>query len=391
VTRPIPLSPIDHVFTGRGSYPLEFVFAYEREQDAARLLGSLRRALAHFPAVASRLVRDAGGGYCLLPSPDGFSFTEARSGETFASVASRTSFVDPVETVEGEPLARFRLTQTASGSVLGVSLSHAVVDGFSFFYFLSGWSRLHRGLPCPPPVDARETLAASGPAVPAPEDVEAFRLATGLVLDAPRPATERAALRWTRRVFAKAELKALLGEAQAACPVRLSHNDVVSAWLWRDHASAWIAPCEERAYLNCPVDVRRVVPGFPETYFGCAVAVAGVSTPAAGLREQPLHALARLVRDAVAAVDAERLRGSLAVLDALRRRDGVAAFERVHVVHPRAGLLVTNLSRLPVRQVEFDAGPPAAFDILAPAERCAIVLPAEDGLDVRICEPHAGA
>jgi hypothetical protein len=43
------------------------------------------------------------------------------------------------------------------------------------------------------------------------------------------------------------------------------------------------------------------------------------------------------------------------------------------VVHPRAGLLVTNLSRLPVREIVFDAGPPVAF--------------AEDGLDVRICLP----
>ena len=41
--------------------------------------------------------------------------------------------------------------------------------------------------------------------------------------------------------------------------------------------------------------------------------------------------------------------------------------------------------------VSYDAGPPVAFDILAPVERCAVVLPAEDGLDVRICLPVACA
>ena len=68
---------------------------------------------------------------------------------------------------------------------------------------------------------------------------------------------------------------------------------------------------------------------------------------------------------------------TLLVIDRLRRQQGLAAFERLHVVHPPAGLLVTNLSRLPVREIVFDAGPPVAFDILAPAERCAVVLPAE--------------
>ena len=42
-----------------------------------------------------------------------------------------------------------------------------------------------------------------------------------------------------------------------------------------------------------------------------------------------------------------------------------------------------------MREIVFDAGPPVAYDILAPAERCAVVLPAEDGLDVRICLPVA--
>jgi hypothetical protein len=77
------------------------------------------------------------------------------------------------------------------------------------------------------------------------------------------------------------------------------------------------------------------------------------------------------------------------IIERLQRQDGLAALERLHVVHPRAGLLVTNLSRLPVREIVFDAGPPVAFDILAPAERCAVVLPAEDGLDVRVCMPLA--
>ncbi len=147
----------------------------------------------------------------------------------------------------------------------------------------------------------------------------------------------------------------------------------------------WADATESTAFLSCPVDLRRVLPGFPPTYFGCAVAMANASIERERLATASSTELARRVRDAVAAVDETRARRSLKAIDRLRRQEGLAVLERLHVVHPRAGLLVTNLSRLPVREVVFDAGPPVAFDILAPVERCAVVLPAEDGLDVRIC------
>ncbi len=63
--------------------------------------------------------------------------------------------------------------------------------------------------------------------------------------------------------------------------------------------------------------------------------------------------------------------------------------EETHVIHPDRGLLVTNLSRLPVHEIEFDAGPPVRFAILTPAERGAVVLPAGDGVEIRVCLPSS--
>ncbi len=385
----IPLSPIDLVFTGRGAYPLEFVFAYEGRIEPGRLEESLRRTLALFPAAGSRLVPYESA-FALLPSPEGWTFAVGAAGGSFADTPERHAFADPVETVEGAPLLRVRLTETPGGSVLGVSVSHAIVDGFSYFYLLSAWSRVFHGREVPTPHLERARLApprdAGGGTVSA-LDPEAIHEGCGLFLDARRPAIPRDRLRWTRRVFPREELRALLGEAQAGCPVRLSHNDVVAAWLWREHVPSWTDPAEPAAFVSCPVDVRRVVAGFPSTYFGCAVTVASAAVERERLRDAPLADLARRVRQAVDEVDEARLHRSLLTIDALARVEGPAALERLHVVHPRAGLLVTNLSRLPVREIVFDAGPPVAHDILAPAERCAVVLPADDGLDVRVCLP----
>ncbi len=381
----LQLSAIDHVFTGRGAYPLEFVFSYAGAIDAGRLEAALRRAVEAFPAASSRLVR-AGGRYALETGPSGCVLEATASAAGFDDAPDRTRFVAPVETREGEPLTRLRLTRTPSGSVLGVAMSHAVVDGFSYFHFLAAWSRAFRGEPFPPPSHERERLLAP-PLDLATLGAETVREGCGLFLDEPRATVRRESLRWTRRVFPSAELRELHEAAQAECPARLSHNDVLAAWLWREHASRWVAPGEGRAFASCPVDVRRLLPGFPASYFGCAVALASASIESGRLASEPLAALARRIRDAVAAIDAPAMARSLGTLEAVRERLGLEALERLHVVHPRAGLLVTNLSRLPVREIVFDAGPPVAFDILVPAERCAVVLPAADGLDVRVCEP----
>jgi hypothetical protein len=389
MTATIPLSPIDHVFTGVGAYPLEFVFAYEGTIDPGRLESSLRRTLEAFPPAGSRLARQAER-YLLEPCAAGCEFETRVSHATFAGAASRAEFVAPVETLEGQPLMRVRLTRTTSGSVLGVALSHAVADGFSYFHLLASWSRVFRGEAPIAPSHERARLDPPAGCAPGSLGPESLREASGLFLDVPRAATPRERLSWTRRVFTRAELSALLAEAQAGCPVRLSYNDVVAAWLWREHVPSWAEAIEGTTWLSCPVDVRRLLPGFPASYFGCAVALANASIERERLRGASLAELARLVRDAVAGVDERRMARALAALDALRERQGLAALERLHVVHPRAGLLVTNLSRLPVREVVFDAGPPVGFDILVPAERCAVVLPAGDGLDVRVCRPVAG-
>ena len=386
----IRLSPIDQVFTGVGAYPLEFVFAYGGRMDAGRLAQSLRLTLALFPAVGSRLVRLEDDSYGLEPGEDGCAFVVGTSPGGFAEASDRHAFVDPVETVPGEPLARIRLTHTPAGSVLGVGLSHAIADGFSYFYFLSAWSHVFHGREVPPPwLDRTLISPGNDGGAPAPLGPEGVHEGCGLFLDERRKAIPRDRLRWTRRAFPRAELRRLLAEAQAECPVRLSHNDVVAAWLWRTHVPEWADPREPLAFLSCPVDLRRTLPGFPPTYFGCAVALASAQVERGPLAGSSLADLARRVRDAVAGVDEARARRSMQVIERLRRHDGLAGLERLHVVHPRAGLLVTNLSRLPVREIVFDAGPPVAFDILAPAERCAVVLPAEDGLDVRICLPVA--
>ncbi|HSG81150.1 MAG TPA: acyltransferase [Gemmatimonadota bacterium] len=382
----IPLTPIDHIFTGVGSYPIEFVFAYDGELDADRLGASLRSVVEHFPPLSSRLVRLSETAYGLQPAHDGLEFQVVTSDAPLDLAANAYDFLNPVDTTEGQPLARLKLTHTPRGSVLGVSISHAVVDGFSYFYFLSSWARLYHDKPFHPPSHQREllipTVAERDPLTPDDLLAEA-----GAFWAERRSQVDRQHLAWETIQLPRQRMNELLQEGQRDVDVRLSHNDVITAHLWRKYVPQWSAPEDGDAYISCPVDFRRALRPFPPTYFGCAVSLATDRVAHDQLAEASLGQLALKVRAAVARVDRDYVERANRALETLRQQQGLPVLERLHVIHPHSGLLVTNLSRLPVNEIQFDAGPPASFAILTPAERGAVVLPAADGVEVRICLP----
>jgi shikimate O-hydroxycinnamoyltransferase len=382
----IPLSPIDHVFTGRGAYPIEFVFAYAGTIDAGRLEESLRTALEVFLPVGSRFVRLDDCSLAFEPYEGGCVFSTASSPTGWDETDRKDVFLDPVSGEEGEPLGRVRLTFTPDGCVLGVSLSHAVVDGYSYFYFLTSWARVFRGEPFPQPSHAREALARRSEGAPAgPGDTG------GLFRAGLRPDVDRAHIRIERHVLSRADLVARHREAQEETPVRLSHNDTAAAWLWKERLAEWSGDDPSLdTYVSCPVDFRRLHPAAGPTYFGNAVALATASIPKGALAGASPGDLATRVRRAVDAVDAETSHRSLAALERFRRSEGLAAMAECHVVHPSRGILLTNLSRLPVPEVAFDAGPPVAFEILTPGVRGAVALPEPGGgIDLRLFLPVA--
>ena len=387
-----PLSPIDHVFTGVGSYPIEFVFAYDGNVDEARLLSTLEETLQLFPPARSQLVRTSDYTYGFKASDDGVHFETVASSVNFDEEADRHTYIDPVDSAENEPLTRIRLTQTPKGAVLGVSMSHAVVDGFSYFYFLSTWARIFHGKRIMDPVHNREVL------IPAILDRDGAITredvldGAGLFWQSKRDAIARDRLVWETRTISRNELSALLAEAQKECDVRLSHNDVITASLWKEYIGKWNLPDgDDMTYVSCPVDFRRILKPFAPNYFGCAVSLATTTLEYDRLMSSPLVELALTVRANVARANQVYVWRSLETLEAQRRQEGLSVVEEMHVIHPHSGLLVTNLSRLPVKEVEFDAGPPVAYEILTPAPRGAVVLPGHDGLEIRVCCPTTSA
>lgn len=386
INKNIPLSPIDHVFTGQGSYPIEFVFSYNSLIDEKQLLNSFKSVLELFSPVGSKLEL-VDRVYSFRKDQEGYHFEVVRGDVSFDETTDRELFIDPVNTVEGEPLTRIRLTQTPKGSVLGVSISHCVADGFSYFYFLASWARMFHGKSVVPPSHERALLNYGYGKVGENQGKELLDNC-GLFLDKKRADIDRDKLKWETINFSELELKSLLSETQKECEARLSFNDVVVATLWKKYMKQWRKnDHDEMTYISCPFDYRRLLPDFPKTYFGNAVALATTPLNYEKLISSSLSDLAIMVRKSIGSVSAQYIREGLSTLRGITNKEGVQINEKIHVTHPTSGLLVTNLSRLPVKEIEFNAGPPVKFEILTPANRGAVMLPGHDGIEVRVCCP----
>ena len=311
------------------------------------------------------------------------------SQDLFEECDMKYKYINPVNTFDGEPLAKIRITHTPGGSVLGVSISHAIADGFSYFHFLSSWARSFQGKPFFPAAHQRSLLVSnqikSQNILLTPENVlnEA-----GLFLKDKREVIKKEDLKWESQIFHIGELKESLTREQENTETRLSFNDIITAQLSKIYLPKWqVSGQKLPCYISCPVDFRRILDGFPKTYFGNAVSLATTEIELEELNSISLSDLAIRIRSNVKNIVKERIEKSISCLTTLRHQQNISIFENIHVMHPETGLLVTNLSRLPVPEIEFNAGTPTDYSILTQTVRGAVILPHPDGFEARVCCP----
>lgn len=391
----MPLSPIDYAFLGESATPIEFLFRFDSRLDAQALRGSLAEVLESFGPATSVLKAVGPQGMVFEESSEGYSFTGSETPidpELDASDAHQ--LLDPVHTTEGQPLSRFRLTVGPTRSILGVSISHAVVDGYSFFYLLASWAAHHRGESFRVPRHDRGLLRPTPTPLPKLENLTAavIRARTGLSFAHPRSAPDRGALNWTKASFSLAELRAAASAAGEVAGIRLSVNDLLVARLWKRFGAEWSSEGDRR-FVTCPTDFRRYHPAIGLDYFGNAIRTVTLEMAAEALADAEEGVVAVQIHQAIAGAKREASMDALNCLTELRLAQGLEGMERLHVVEPQAGLLVTNLSRMPLDKMDFGTGAPTACRIMTPVVRGAAVLAtpdAPDRLDVHYCPPVPG-
>jgi shikimate O-hydroxycinnamoyltransferase len=384
----LSLAPGDYIFTGNSSSPITFAFVYPTLLDPDVLQRSLQETLVHFPLVRSTLQKVSEQTYGLQCIEKGLSFEVTSSSETFEQVKDRSRFVRFVASVEGAPLTRITLTQTPQGSILGVSISHALVDGFSYFQVLASWARLSQGKRIMPVFTDRELFR---PEIRASESVltpdEVLRRC-GVFWENHREELPTGMLAEERVVLPKAKIKEFLVEAKQDADTLLFENDVLTAWLWKHYGMQWNLGRENPLlYITCPVDFRRTLKSEQRLYFGCALCFATAALSYEDLSRASLGDVARLIRSTVGCVTSDYVQEALKTLECLRHQYGIAALQTVHLRHPQYGMIVTNLTRMPLSQLDFGAGSPVDFQVYTQIIPSAAILANPDGVEIRVFLP----
>ncbi|MGA7839032.1 MAG: acyltransferase [Ignavibacteriaceae bacterium] len=385
INQNIPLSPIDYIFTGEGSQPITFAFYYPEKQDEKKLRNSLEESLKYFTVLKSRLKIISVTDSVFDITDDGLIFKVQHIDSAFDRKDNITKYISPVKTSERNPLTKVTLTHTQNGSVLAISISHALVDGFSYFHFLSSWARISKGERFIPPHIDRDLF--SGIIHKSEKEItkENLLLNCGLFYGHRRDDTKTAA---NERLFIPADKIKEISERARNKNILLTENDVITGILWKKYLADWTKnDSSPETYLSFPFDFRRVLNGFPKNYFGCAVCFGTAKLSLKELLEKPEEDIAFHVKNSVSKIKNDYITNSINTLENFRNQKGRNEFEKLHLRYPENGIIITNISRLPVRELNFGNGAPT--DVLTYAEvlRSAAILPAEGGVEILAASP----
>ncbi len=203
-----------------------------------------------------------------------------------------------------------------------------------------------------------------------------------------RTGRDRVSLNITREYLPQNTVKSHMADIKQKRDISVSENDVITAMLWKKYIPAWRKKHnDQNVYITLPFDFRRVLTGFPKNYFGCALAFATTETTYAHLHNASVEDVAVLIKKTIAGVKEKYIRRSLSTLENFRLQDGIDATEHIHLRHPHNGMIVTNLSRLPIRDLDFGTGAPDNFLSYAEVARSAAILPAHNGVELYVVHP----
>jgi hypothetical protein len=321
----------------------------------------------------------------LQVSAEGMSFLIRDSEKHFAVTDNIENYITPVRTEENQPLTRVVLTNTPDGSVLAVSISHALVDGFSFFHFMSSWARTARGERILPPHIPRDIFTHYIQPVEEEITEQSIYEQCGLFYGDRRSAQPVPSLISEREFIQHDTIKKYIEEIKQIHDIPVSENDVVTAHLWKKYLPRWTkGNGDENVYITCPFDFRRVLTGFPKNYFGCALSFATAETTRDHLINASISDIAVLIKKSITAVKDGYIRRSLSILDTFRRQKGTGEMERIHLRHPERGMIVTNVSRLPLGDLDFGSGRPHNYITYAEIGQSAAILSANNGVEAYV-------
>ncbi|KAL5549302.1 hypothetical protein UlMin_004533 [Ulmus minor] len=339
------------------------------------LKDSLSRALAPFYPLAGRLQWIGKDRLELNCNGIGAQFIEAESEAKlvdFGDFSLSPKYDGLIPTLDDSlpihemPLLLVQLTWFSCGGIsLGLTASHAVVDGQSLLHFISEWTGLARGEPLKlAPFLDRKVLRAGNDHLhpPASPSLDlSFNLPTLLSSEEEtKPETTIAMLKLTKEEVEK--LKKMANEGEETIIPAYTRYESLAGHIWRCASKARKHKHEQPTALGvCASSRSRIKPALPKGYFGNAIFDVLATSTAGELMAKPLSYAASRIREAIETVTNEYI---WSVIDYLKKHPDLTVFQDLQArtsndqfpFYKNPNLGVVNWLSFPIYGVDFGWG-----------------------------------
>jgi len=289
-----PTAPFGRAMLAFANLDMTYIFSDHLNPDD--LERSLAQVLTVYPILAGRIVPNSEYSEVALNNEGVVMEVVRRAGDIkdIPPLMKQRSVYCIMPDVDAQvagkaPVLHVRLTHLDRGCVLGVTISHLMVDAWAFAQFMQDWAACHQGRSVPeapdhPPPRIFEDVQSQeeADAIAQSLDLEKFgggpwvtkmMFKHGLPMMMKQMAKAPAGDRITLELR-EDQVKRLKDRAEAAAGTWVSTNEALMAHVWLALLDAYDLPQEDRKdlYANVVANVRGKIEGYPMRGVGTQIA-----------------------------------------------------------------------------------------------------------------------
>ena len=367
------ISQVDTVFAN-GAYPIQFLLYYKSRLNTKHIRLALKKLAADFwPAFGEYRT----GAIRFNSYSEIDHFEESSSGQEFdpgdSSAVIHRVYYQSIP-ADMNTLFFLKVIQYENGTVLLPNMSHLAGDGYSYFFLLSVLAALSRsaGIPFKGMMIRRMFKPHHNRT-----ELKDFRFN----LDLPSRPANNGGLTIEFEEVPRNHVRELIKNISSDFNRQVTPNDILSAITCKKLIALQTNHFSHDFQLTIPIDVRSLVAEYGAKFFGNGIMFGKINFEADLIRKLPVQELAIKIREGMPAVS------RTSFMNFLEQLETIIAQQRLHDLKPfdpKRGVLVTNLSKLPVKKLNFGTGNPDYIFPLTIAKNSTAIIGDKDKFILRI-------
>lgn len=367
------ISQIDTIFAN-GSYPIEFLIYYRSKLDTEKIRSVLDILSSSFWPMFGRY--NAGVIHFTDYSEED-CFDETVTDEEFTMEDTNKNIYEKYShsiPTDLNSLFLLKILQYKNGTVLIPKLNHLAGDGYSYFYFLSVLSALYLENNDPAKQQILNRAYKPHHHRTVLKDFHFNGVQKKLSQD-----YENLTIEFMN--IPRSSVRTMIKDIASDHNQTVSTNDILSAMVLQKYSEVQPGLLENDVQLTIPMDVRMKIKEYGSKFFGNALMFCVTNFEKKDFKEITIENTAIEIRKCMPAVSKESYIEYLNNIEAFI--DGEQT-EKLRPYDPEKGCLVTNLSLMPVKKLDFGTGPPDFIFPMTIGKNSAAILADKDHFILRL-------